>query len=120
MDAKELNRAMANHGVWKVRLREAIESGTSEYEPKVVALETECEFGKWLHGIPIADRPAEFWHKVQRLHAQFHQEAGRILRLALDGSSDEALSLVADLRGEFVSTSIELTSTLQAWKQVSQ
>lgn len=119
MDAREINKAMAAHGVWKVRLREAIESGQSEYQPQVVARDRECEFGKWLHSIPAGERPPEFWNKVQELHVCFHQEAGRILSLALSGEQEEALSLVGDLRGRFVTTSIELTNMLQAWKQAS-
>ncbi|GFO69570.1 hypothetical protein GMLC_31490 [Geomonas limicola] len=119
MDAREINKAMAAHGVWKVRLREAIESGHSEYQPQTVARDRECEFGKWLHSIPVTERPAEFWDRIRELHTIFHQEAGKILALALDGEQEEALTLVGDLRGRFVTTSIELTNALQAWKQVS-
>jgi methyl-accepting chemotaxis protein len=119
MDAHEINKAIAAHGMWKVRLHDAIEKGTSDYQPKVVALDNACEFGKWFYSIPAADRPADFWPKVQLLHARFHQEAGRILQLALDGKKEEALGFMTDLRGVFVSTSIELTGTLAEWKKVS-
>jgi methyl-accepting chemotaxis protein len=84
-----------------------------------VALDHQCEFGKWLYDIPAADRPAELWEKVRKLHADFHKEAGRILHLAVNGNPKEALVLVEDLRGSFITTSIELTNTLQAWKQLS-
>ncbi|TWJ16460.1 CZB domain-containing protein [Geobacter argillaceus] len=117
MKARELNKAIAAHGVWKVRLHEAITSGTSEYRPESVALDTACEFGKWFYAIPVAERPAELWGKVQRLHALFHKEAGRILEFALEGNPEEALALMTDLGGVFVSTSIELSNTLYAWKQ---
>jgi hypothetical protein len=119
MDAREINKAIAAHGVWKVRLHEAIASGKSDYQPGIVALDTACEFGKWFYGIPAADRPAAFWPNIQQLHARFHEEAGRILKLALEGKADEALSLMTDLRGVFVSTSTELTTTLFEWKKVS-
>ncbi|MBJ6723345.1 CZB domain-containing protein [Geomesophilobacter sediminis] len=119
MDPRELNKAMAAHGVWKVRLREAIANGTSEFDPFTVSQDHECEFGKWLYRIPDADRPPAFWEKVKELHEQFHREAGRILHLALSGKGEEALARVSDLRGDFVQTSIELTNTLQAWKEAA-
>lgn len=119
MKAREINKAIAAHGVWKVRLHEAITSGASDYRPESVALDTACDFGKWFYAIPIAERPAELWWKVQRLHAMFHKEAGRILTLALEGKSDEALALMTDLGGVFVSTSIELTNTLNEWKKLA-
>ena len=118
MDAREINKAIAAHGVWKVRLHEAISTGKSDYQPGIVALDTACEFGKWFYAIPTADRPAEFWPKIQQLHARFHEEAGRILKLALDGIAAEALSLMTDLKGVFVSTSTALSTTLYEWKQV--
>ena len=117
MDAREINKAIAAHGVWKLRLREAIESGSSEYRPETVALDSACDFGKWLHSIPDADRPEEYWVKADRLHKAFHAEAGRILKLALDEFTQEALASVSDLQGQFVITSIELTNTLYAWKK---
>lgn len=119
MDAREINKAIAAHGVWKVRLHEAIASGKSDYQPGTVALDTACEFGKWFYAIPVGDRPAAFWPKIQQLHARFHEEAGRILQLALDGRAAEALSMMTDLRGVFVSTSTELTTILFEWKKVS-
>lgn len=119
MDAREINKAIGAHGVWKVRLREAIESGVSDYVPETVAADSACEFGKWMYNIPAAERPVEFWEKVQKVHAQFHQEAGKILKLALEGKRDQALEMMNDLRGEFVTTSIEMTTILSEWKKVS-
>jgi hypothetical protein len=119
MDAREINKAIAAHGLWKVRLHEAITSGKSDFKPATVASDTACEFGKWFYAIPTADRPAEFWPKIQPLHARFHEEAGRILHLALEGKQDDALTLMTDLHGIFVSTSIALTTILAEWKKVS-
>lgn len=119
MDAREINKAIAAHGVWKVRLRDAIASGASDYKPETVALDNACDFGRWFYAIPEADRPLEFWAKVKKLHARFHQVAGRVLELALGGKPEEALAMMTDMGGGFVTTSIELTNTLAAWKKVS-
>lgn len=119
MDTGEINKALAAHGIWKVRLHEAIMSGASNFDPEIVSQDQECEFGKWLYSILPRDRSPEFWPQARDLHARFHQEAGRILKLALAGKSDEAHLLIMDLRGEFVSTSVALTNTLYAWKKSS-
>lgn len=120
MDAREINKAIGAHGVWKVRLREAIETGASDYHPATVASDTACDFGMWLHSIPAVERPKEYWEMVQNIHARFHLEAGSILKLALDGKREEALAMITDLRGEFVTTSIELITILSDWKKTSQ
>jgi hypothetical protein len=118
-DARELNKAIAVHGTWKVRLHDAIESGSSEFKPENVRLDNACDFGKWLYAIPIPERPKDFWGDVQKIHARFHTAAAVVLRLALDGKKQEALDLMTDMRGEFVSASKDLTNTLFAWKSVS-
>lgn len=117
MDVREINKAIGAHGVWKVRLREAIASGSSDHSPGVVANDAACDFGKWLNAIPAADRCTEFWDKVHKVHLRFHQEAGKILALALNGNPDAAMELITDMRGEFVTTSIELTTVLSDWKK---
>lgn len=119
MDVREINSAIVAHAKWKTHLLEAITSGTSSYKPGIVLLDNECEFGKWLHAIPASNRPEEFWPKTQKVHARFHEEAARILEFALNGRPDEALALMTDIKGLFVSTSAELTNTLFAWKKAS-
>lgn len=117
MSVREINKAMAAHGAWKIRLREAIESGTSEYSPEIVAVDKVCEFGKWLYSISTSERSNPYWPEVQQLHKQFHEEAGRILKLALNGNQDEALNLTTAFDGKFVTTSIALTNKLNDWKK---
>jgi hypothetical protein len=115
-DAREINKAIAAHGTWKVRLYEAIEKGNSEFKPEVVKLDTACDFGKWLYSIPPAERSGAYWEKVKDIHARFHETAGRILKLAVEGKSKDALDLITDLKGDYVTTSILLTNTLNEWK----
>jgi hypothetical protein len=119
MNAHEINKAIAAHGTWKVRLHDAIESGTSDFKPEIVSLDNACDFGKWLYSIPLAERPRDFWDTVQELHARFHKEAAKVLRLAVGKKPQEALALMSDLKGDFVTSSIQLTQTLNEWKKVS-
>lgn len=119
MDALEINKAIGAHGVWKVRLRDAIQKGISDHTPETVGADSACDFGKWLYAIPHGERHPEFWERVHKVHAVFHKEAGKILKLALDGKRDEALALVSDLKGEFMQSSIEMTKVLSEWEKVS-
>jgi Chemoreceptor zinc-binding domain len=115
-DAREINKAIAAHGTWKVRIYEAIEKGSSEFKPETVRLDNACDFGKWLHAIPKEERGGEYWEQVRVIHAKFHEAAATILKLAVAGKGREALELISDLKGDYVSTSILLTNTLQEWK----
>jgi len=114
-DRREINKAIANHGYWKVRLNDAIETGNSEWSPEKVRQDDLCNFGKWFYALSPEEKASEFWKKVQPLHAQFHREAAKVLKLALDGHKDEAFALTTDMRGDFLRLSMELTNALHAW-----
>ena len=116
-DARELNKAIAAHGTWKVRIHDAIESGSSDFNPEIVKLDNACDFGKWLYSLPREEQAGEFWRDVKGIHAKFHETAAKILKLAVEGKPQEALVLMTDMKGEYVTSSILLTTTLQKWKE---
>lgn len=115
-DEREINKAIAVHGTWKVRLHDAIDMGSSEYKPETVRLDNACDFGKWLYSIPQEERLGKYWGKVKEVHAKFHETAAQILKLAVDGKKQEALALITDMKGEYITSSILLTNILQEWK----
>lgn len=117
MNPREINKAIANHGYWKVRLQDAIESGKSEWTPEQANNDKLCEFGQWFHSLPTLDKNSSHWKRIEPLHSQFHSFAGTILKMALDGRTDEAISIISDVNGEFVTTSIALTTALHEWKK---
>jgi hypothetical protein len=91
-----IEKAIAAHGAWKIRLVQAIENCSSEFNPTTVSLDNQCEFGKWLYGeIPPEARKSQHYDKVKTIHADFHKEAGRILNLATQGKKEEAQKAVA-------------------------
>jgi hypothetical protein len=53
---------------------------------------------------------------VKVIHEKFHVTAAQILKLAVEGKPQEALALINDMKGEYVTSSILLTNTLQMWK----
>jgi hypothetical protein len=88
--AFQLRAALSAHGGWKNKLASAIESGKSDADPKVVALDDRCPFGQWLHNtmspaapvqqaLPARSRPARaFPHARSRgPHARGRRPPGR-------------------------------------------
>jgi hypothetical protein len=72
-----------------------------------------CKFGKWLHGTPEL-RHRRGFDEIAAMHARFHEEASRILQLAISSRKDEARKLM-DSTSVYTQTSAELTRALQAW-----
>ncbi len=116
---EQIDKAVGVHGLWKGRLFDAARTGTSEFDPAVVAHDDKCDFGKWLYeAVPEKDRQSEYYPTVKELHARFHRTASRILELAVSGNKAEALvELGTD--GEYAALSHELSSTLMDWKEAA-
>ncbi len=114
----QINKAVAAHGMWKARLRNAIDAGKSEFTAGHVSADNQCDFGKWLYSLPAIDHQTAQWQKVRELHAKFHREAGKVLGLALSGNKAEADSCLA-VGSPFAKVSLELTSAMMEWKKVS-
>ncbi len=112
---EEINKAIAAHGVWKQRLRQAIDSGASEFTVENVQPDNRCDFGRWLNSLPVGDKSCEHWKNVQGLHARFHIEAARILNLAIQGNQQEAEKALA-FDSQFANLSAMLTSSMVKWK----
>jgi hypothetical protein len=112
----EIERAIIAHVLWKSHLHNAIERGVSEFTVEKVEADNLCEFGKWLFGLPAAERPTRHWQIVQQLHAEFHREAAHVLSLALQGRKAEAYQAV-DLESLFMKTSAKLTQAMREWQQ---
>ena len=110
---KEIEHAIGAHGLWKGRLKLAIDAGKSDLDPNVVCSDRHCDFGKWLYGPGAAGKSAHY-EKVRKLHADFHTEAGRVLRLAMAGHKPDAAKAL-DQGSVFAHTSGALTGALMAW-----
>lgn len=111
-----INTAIGAHSEWKLRLRQAIETGKSEWTIDRVAPDNLCAFGKWLYSLPDNDRQLENWRVVRVLHADFHREAARVLELALRGSKEEARTLMA-FGSPYAKVSSRLIWEMMEWKK---
>jgi methyl-accepting chemotaxis protein len=113
---EEIAKAFGAHGLWKTRIRHAIDSCKCEHSPDDVARDDKCTFGRWLHGgqLPATVRGSKEYKSVVALHADFHQAAGEALRQALDGDRDRA---TATLTGRFSQASDRLSAALVHWQR---
>jgi methyl-accepting chemotaxis protein len=114
--AEVLDHAIAAHAKWKYRLREAIDTGTSQWQVQDVRTDNACEFGKWLIEVPLSQRLSEHYKTVRDLHAQFHVAAADVLALALAGLRDEANAAIA-IGSRFAAVSSKLTMAVVAWRE---
>jgi hypothetical protein len=114
-DREHFTHAIAAHATWKSRLKQAIETGKSDWAVESVRPDGLCEFGKWLYACSSAETATERWRKIRELHAEFHREAARILTLALTGRTADAQAAYA-LGSHFSKTSADLTLALVAWR----
>ena len=112
---QEINSAIGAHGAWKLKLRVAISTGSSEVAPEKVCKDDRCPFGRWIYGptIDSTTRAGKPYQVVRRLHAEFHQSAADVLRLALDSRKKEADAM---FQGAFAERSDKLVRALAKWK----
>jgi len=115
---KEIDDAIAAHGLWKTRLKNAIATGKTEIPLPTIRSNDQCAFGKWLHGqtLSAGDKTSEHYKTVANLHAKFHQAAAKIAELAVAGKKADAEKQLSS-EGEFAKISGELTMAMLAWKK---
>src|SRR5512140_1919573 len=120
-NVEELNKAIGAHGMWKTRLKMAIETGQSDAPVETIRQDNQCAFGKWLYGstLPPTDKASGHFKTVKELHAEFHRTAARVAELAMAGRKPEAEKMMS-LGGEYSTISGKLTEAMMEWKKVSK
>ncbi len=115
INAAEIDKTIAAHGLWKSRLKSAISSGSSEFTVEHIRGSHLCEFGKWLMSLTPPERAAEPCRSIILLHGKFHIEAAYVLDLALKGSVEEAKAQLGGT-SPFMMASAALTKAMIKWK----
>jgi Chemoreceptor zinc-binding domain len=117
MDSTEIDKAIGAHGMWKARLKIAIDSGKLDTPLDTIRADNKCAFGEWLYGHSIspAAKAAPQYPRVRDLHAAFHQQAARVAEAASTGDKASALKLLA-LQGDYSKASAALTAAMREWK----
>ena len=115
----EITKAIGAHGVWKMRLHSAIDSGKADARADDVAKDNACAFGQWLYGpaIPAAARTSTDYASVRKLHADFHQCASKVIECVGHNDKAKADALMA---GDYAKVSGDLTSAMMKWKAAGQ
>ena len=111
----EIAKAIGAHGIWKMKLRTAIDTGKADAKAADVAKDNVCGFGQWLYGptLPAAVRTSADYNAVRKLHADFHKCAGKVLECVGHGDKAKAEAL---MHGEYAKVSTDLTSAMMKWK----
>jgi len=117
-DCQHITKAIAAHSKWKQRLSDAIHSSQSDTTPENVEPDNRCDFGKWLYSLSPAEKKSQHYDDIRTLHAEFHKEAAKVLRLALAGQKAEAENAMA-LSSPFYNVSADLTAALKSWERDS-
>lgn len=115
----QISAAIGAHGLWKGRLRAAIDNGKSDVSIDAVGDDHQCSFGKWLYGpeLNAQDKSSSQYRRCVDLHRRFHAAAAAVLSFALAGKKQEA-SQALEGDGDFKKVSTELTRALLDWKGV--
>ncbi|MDH5445802.1 MAG: CZB domain-containing protein [Gammaproteobacteria bacterium] len=108
-------KGIAAHGLWKQRLIDAINTGTSEWTPDIVCQDNQCEFGKWLYSCSHDEKSSPHYETIRNLHADFHKSAAQVLDLALKGNTNEAQDNISSA-SKYSETSRNLTREMMNWK----
>ncbi len=120
MSTKEIvlniDKAIASHGMWKMRLRNAIKTHTSEFDVAFVKSPHNCEFGKWLDKDKFFLSSHQEYSIIFDLHKKLHFETARIMDLALSRKDKEASAAIA-IGSDFATLSSKLTITMMNWKK---
>ena len=114
-----IGEAIGAHGIYKMKLDRAINTGRTDFNPAEIGHDQKCSFGAWLHehSVSTTMQNDPLYKEVRDKHATFHKEAGQVLSHALNNDVASASRL---LNGAFDEHSHELVSLLTKWKSILQ
>ncbi|NVO11408.1 MAG: CZB domain-containing protein [Bacteroidales bacterium] len=118
---EELDKAIGAHGLWKSRLKSAIESGKIDVDIATIRIDNQCAFGRWLYGSTLSsvDKSSSHYKTVKELHTEFHIIAARVAEMAISGKKIGAEMMIAS-GGDYAKISSKLTQAMMDWKSVSK
>jgi chemoreceptor zinc-binding protein len=118
VDGMQIDKAIAAHGNWKLRLRSAIDTKSIDVPVEKIRTDNQCPFGEWLYGAALTanDKSSPHYRAVRELHAAFHQSAATVVELVMSGKQADAERMVGR-GGDFLELSMKLTLALMEWKK---
>lgn len=115
--ATQIEQAVGTHGLFKLRLRNAIATGRLEGTVATLGSHLNCPFGKWMESAAISPalKASSHYANVDLLHAAFHVAAAKVAALAIAGRREEAEAAM-ERGGEFGLASAAFTTAMIEWK----
>ena len=111
-----ITAAIGLHGLWRARLKSAINTSRSDFNVAVVRVDDECEFGEFLRTkIDARVMASSDYQSCLKLHREFHALTASVLELALSGRKAEALRAL-EIGSPFSRTSGSLTAAMLQWR----
>jgi methyl-accepting chemotaxis protein len=92
---EQIRSAIAAHGMWKSRLRTAIDTGKADVTVEQARSDHQCAFGKWIYAVDMQLQSSAEYRRCRELHQRFHAEAAGVLQLALAGKKQDAVAAMA-------------------------
>lgn len=89
----DFSEAIAAHSQWKIKLRNAAESG-EQLDVATVSRDDCCPLGKWIHGDGKRWGHCPSFTRLTSRHKDFHQQVGHVAKVANDGNSRQAIQML--------------------------
>ncbi len=84
-----LDRAMAAHVQWKIKLLAAVKGGAA-IDRATCCVDNNCELGRWIHGEGVRHASKPEFKELKEQHRQFHAAIGKVVDLIAAGKAQEA------------------------------
>ena len=104
------------HQDWKNRLMQCVCGESKDnHDPERIAKDNLCALGQWLYQVKaqnpmLSTTTQALFTRLLDEHAQFHQTAAQVARLALQGNTQDALPLMRG--GDYARISNRVIGTL--------
>lgn len=112
----EIRHAVESHAEWKARISRVIQSGEADMKVEDVCQDQRCRLGHWLYSLDEPAKATFRWRCVRDVHADFHREAAKALKVALAGDRKAARAAISHTSA-FGLVSARLISELSNWQQ---
>ena len=109
---KKIDRAIFEHSRLKFHLKNTIETAQSDFKHEEIKDHHACPLGEWLDSPEGQILPS--YAELTEIHKNFHEEAAKILDLALQGQKNEAKLGIQPLTSKFSKLSSQLVNKLAA------
>jgi methyl-accepting chemotaxis protein len=111
----DFDHAIAAHASWKAKLAKYLKSPDHSLQPAEIALDNQCELGKWIAGEGKKFANLEEYRTVKSNHARFHRVASNIVQRANAGEQ-VAEEIALGTKSDFASASSAVVRAIMALK----